>query len=133
MSTAKLRFFKSCAEWKPRSEIRHIPTSTRGIYTLLKKTGDDTFQVLYIGMSRGGIHGRLSRHSHSKRKNKSKWDYFSFYEVHDNITAAEVRELEGLIRHIYRKDPFVNKLNRQRRFQDLIDVRENNLLKWNRK
>ena len=85
MPVSNLRFFKRCAEWLPRSEIRTIPKNTRGIYTLLKKTGKDKYQVLYVGMSGGnkahGIHYRLSSHTKSKRKNKTKWDYFSFFEV----------------------------------------------------
>jgi len=137
MPVSNLRFFKRCAEWLPRSEIRTIPKNTRGIYTLLKKTGKDKYQVLYVGMSGGnkahGIHYRLSSHTKSKRKNKTKWDYFSFFEVWDNIPFSEVKELEGLIRHIYRKDKTVNILNRQRRFKKFIDVRDNKLKNWKSK
>ena len=121
MAISKLRFIKRCAEKIPQSEISHIPDKTRGIYALLKKDPRG-FKVVYIGMSGGsktmGIKFRLNSAKKSKRK-RDKWDYFSFFEVWDNISEPEVRELEGLIRHIYRHDKSVNQLNRQRRFKPL--------------
>jgi hypothetical protein len=138
MSYAKSRFIKRTAERCPRSDARYIPKNTRGIYTLLKKIGNNTFKVVYIGMSGGskalGIYFRINRHKNSKRMNRSKWDYFSIFEVWDNITQNEVKELEGLILHIYRKDADVNKLNRQRRFLPLLskEVRNMDLRTWNK-
>ncbi|HLX11844.1 MAG TPA: GIY-YIG nuclease family protein [Bacteroidota bacterium] len=132
MPLAKSLFFKRCAEGCPRSEVRYIPRNTRGIYTLLKKESGDTYRVVYVGMAGGakaGIHGRLNSHKSSKRKG-NKWDYFSFFEVWDNVSKDEVTELEGILRHIYRKDQNVNELCRQRSHKPFIKIRNNNLKDW---
>ena len=42
--------------------------------------------------------------------------------VWDNIREEEILELEGLFRHIYRKDARANKLNKQRGFAKLKRV-----------
>ena len=49
-------------------------------------------------MSAGGegrIKSRLTKHNRNKDKN---WDYFSYYEVWDNVSDEEIEELEGLFR-----------------------------------
>ena len=113
MPISNLRFIKRLAEFCPRdSSIKDVPKNTRGIYTLLMKRGDD-YEVVYIGMSRGtklGIHSRLNSHAKSQRK-KPLWSHFSIYEVHDNVSEAEIVELEGLVRHVYRRDPKTNRIN----------------------
>ena len=48
----------------------------------------------------------------------------------DNIREDEVVELEGLFRHIYRKDITANRLNVQRSYKPLAKVRDNNVSKW---
>jgi len=53
---------------------------------------------------------------------KGEWTHFSIFEVWDNITQDEVAELEGLFRHIYRKDTKANALNEQRGFKKLKTV-----------
>jgi hypothetical protein len=47
-----------------------------------------------------------------------------------NITEAEVAELEGLFRHIYRKDTKANPLNEQRGFKKLKTVGKKKLVDW---
>ena len=76
-----------------------------------------------------GIRSRLLSHARSKRK-RELWTHFSIFQVWDNITEAEVAELEGLFRHIYRKDTRANRINRQRSFKKLKKVRRNNLSQW---
>ena len=71
------------------------------------------------GAARAGIRGRLRSHRESK---KGKWTHFSIFEVWENITEAEVEELEGLFRHIYRKDTKANRLNEQKSFKKLDRV-----------
>jgi hypothetical protein len=44
--------------------------------------------------------------------------------VWENIFEDEVAELEGLFRHIYRKDLKANALAKQRSFKKLDNVRE---------
>ena len=132
MPVSELRFFKRCAEFQPQAEYRHIPINTRGIYALLRKKPNKKFDVVYIGMARGektGVRGRLWSHMHSPKK-RGLWTHFSVYEVWDNITSAEVEELEGMFRAIYRKDLKANQINRQRSFKKLRNVRKNKLAEW---
>ena len=56
--------------------------------------------------------------------------HFSLFEVWDNITEAEVAELEGLFRHIYRKDVRANPLNVQKGFKKLQNVGKKKLEDW---
>lgn len=112
-------------------QIHQIPRNTRGIYVLMyKRPRLDKYDVVYIGMARGeraGVGGRLRSH---RRKKADLWTHFSVYEVWDNITQAEVTELEGLFRHIYRKDTKANRINRQRGFRKLRKIKNNNLRNW---
>jgi len=81
------------------------------------------YDVVYIGMAGGekaGMRGRLKRHKNSKGR---EWTHFSVFEVWDNIREEEVRELEGLFRHIYRKDTKANRLNKQKSFKKLSHIR----------
>ena len=113
MPIAEMRFIKRCAEWRPKEERIDIPENTRGFYVLFKKTGR-SFNVVYVGMARcekTGMFERITRHAKSKRKGPH-WSHFSLFEVHDNISEQEVEELEGLFRHIYRKDKNANKFNK---------------------
>ena len=124
MPVAQLFLIKRSDEFCPKSEKKHIPKNTRGIYALLKKAGD-SYDVIYVGMAGGdksGIHGRLNSHSRSKRK-MNKWDYFSIFEVHDNLSKDMIKELEGLFRHIYRKDSKSQQFNLQKKFKKLSGVR----------
>ena len=118
MAVSELRLIKNCAEYLTQDEVYRIPKLTRGIYVLYKcrpKTG--MYDVVYVGMAGGevksGIGGRLR--SHVRRK-KRHWTHFSAYEVWDNIREAEVRELEGILRHLYCFDSRANKLAVQKRF-----------------
>jgi hypothetical protein len=124
MAISDLRFIKRCAEFCPKSDRVKIPRRTRGIYALLKKRPRlDKYDVVYIGMAaKGGIGGRLWSHERSESKGDL-WTHFSVYEVWDNITESEVAELEGLFRHIYRKDTRANRINRQRSFKKLRKAR----------
>ena len=70
---------------------------------------------------------RIKSHRKNKRR---KWTHFTMFEVHDNITKSEIKEIEGLIRHIYRKDSRANRLNRQLRHEPFIKVRQNSFRKW---
>ena len=125
MAVSELRLIKRCAEFLPKSELSRIPAYTRGIYALLKKQPDGRFDVVYIGMAAGtktaSIRGRLRVH---RRKKDKLWTHFSAFEVWDNIREEEIQELEGIFRHIYRKDTRANKLNTQRSFKKLTQVRK---------
>jgi hypothetical protein len=125
MPISELRFIKHCAERLPKEQISRIPHGTRGIYALLCKQSEKEYDVVYIGMARGfsGVPSRLRRHKRSKKKG-ALWTHFSVYEVWDNITEAEIQELEGLFRHIYRRDAKANRINTQRTFKKLEKLRK---------
>lgn len=113
MPISECRFFKRVAELVERKERESIPDNTRGIYALLNEREKDNYDVVYIGCSaatRAGIWSRMKSHD----EKKAKWTHFSIFEVHDNISSEEIRELEALFLHIYRKDRRANGLNRQR-------------------
>jgi hypothetical protein len=69
------------------------------------------------------MRGRLFKHAKSKKKGDL-WTHFSAYEVWENIRDKEIVELEGLFRHIYRKDSGANALNIQRRFKTVTKVQQ---------
>ncbi len=58
------------------------------------------------------------------------WSHFSVFEVWDNIREEEIRELEGILRHIYRKDARANRLAVQKSFKKLTRVRVKRLEEW---
>jgi len=110
----------------------------RGIYVLYaerRDRGHVNYDVQYVGMAaagrRGGLRGRLMSHARSTRKGKL-WTHFSVFEVWDNIRDEEVAKLEGLFRHIYRKDSAASRLNIQRGFKKARRVQQNDLRKWRR-
>jgi len=119
MPSSTCRFIKHVVEFQPAKLSTKIPYNIRGIYVLLKqhKNGEKC-SVVYVGMAGqgkdSGMWGRLGSHRRDKRL-KSEWTHFTLFEVHDNITADEITELEGLVLHMYRMDPTVNKCNRRHR------------------
>jgi hypothetical protein len=132
MPASNLRLIKRYAEFCPKDSFVKVPLDTRGIYALMNeivRLGKKKYDVVYIGMTNSGVRGRLRSHRNSKRKGKL-WTHFSVFEVWDNITEAEIAELEGLFRHIYRKDTQANRVNRQRNFKKLRPLRNNKLLTW---
>lgn len=126
MAVSQLKLIKHCVEFVPKDEVKNVPRRTRGVYVLFKyRPRLDKYDVVYIGMAGGekkaGIGGRLATH---KRKKGDLWTHFSIFEVWDNIREDEVRELEGIFRHIYRRDNRANRLNVQRSFKKLSRVRQ---------
>ena len=121
MPVSELRLIKRWQPLVPKDQINSVPNQLRGLYVLYKyarKT--QSYNVVYVGMAgvgnRRGIRGRLYSH---RRKKGNLWTHFSVFEVWDNITEPEVRELEGLFREIYRKDSRANKLNVHQSFRKL--------------
>jgi hypothetical protein len=119
MAIASMALFEKAAEFLPIKERGRIPSKTRGIYILLKQHRRKRYEVVYVGMVGGpsaGIRGRLRSHY---RKKPAQWTHFSVFKVWDNISQQAVRELEGIVRHVFRKDPRVNPLAVQRGFKPL--------------
>jgi len=137
MPESVLRLVKRSAEFILKDKISDLPRRRRGLYVLYKKRseriGQKKYDVVYVGMAvagrRGGIRGRLLSHARSKRRG-DRWTHFSAFEVWDNIRDEEIVELEGLFRHIYRRDSVANALNIQRGFKKARRVRVDDLSKW---
>ena len=115
--------FKRSFEFVPREELATIPTLVRGIYVLFEEQPSlgrkAHMNVVYVGMARGeksGAKGRLKQHLSKKA---DLWTHCSVFEVWDNIPAKQVEELEGLFRHLYRRDAVANRLNKQKAYAPL--------------
>ncbi len=123
MPVSELRLIKRCVEFLDTEQIKNVQPYTRGIYVLFNhrpKLGK--YDVVYIGMAGGlkaGIRGRLKIHLKHKA---GLWTHFSAFEVWDNIREEEVIELEGIFRHIFRRDTRANSLNKQRSFKKLDKI-----------
>ncbi|MDR6208168.1 hypothetical protein QF025_006969 [Paraburkholderia graminis] len=106
-------------------DIDSIPKGLRGIYVLYRtvdsgKPKTPYRHVVYVGMSASGIKGRLRAH----RKHKQElWDTCSVFVVWPNVREDEIRELEGILRHVYRFDPNAQQLNAQGRYNKLTKTR----------
>lgn len=136
MPQSELRLVQQWAEFRPQDEIVDLPRRLRGIYVLYRHRNRgraDKYDVVYVGMARagrrGGIRGRLN--SHLKRKGDL-WTHWSAFVVWDNIRDDEVLELEGLFRHIYRRDSRANRLNVQRGFKKLVRIQRDDVRSWPR-
>jgi hypothetical protein len=131
MPISPLRLIRNSVEYCSRNETSSVPVKTRGIYVLYKYGRRfDSYNVVYVGMAgseNAGVRGRLKSHLRSKG---DQWTHFSVYQVWDNIREEEVKELEGLFRHLYRYDHRANKLNKQRGFKKLNQVRSSWFDEW---
>lgn len=128
MPVAPLRLIRRSFEFAPQHQYGTVPADTRGIYVLYRRrrsargsrqTGR-RFDVVYIGLADVDVRRRLVSHVRAKG---SEWTHFSVYEVWDNIRQDEIKELEGLLRHIYRYDFHANRLNLAKGYNKLGDVR----------
>lgn len=131
MPASPLRLIKNATEFCDTSMIADVPRFTRGIYVLYNYNRNrDLYDVVYVGMAGGektGVKVRLRSHLRSKRNT---WTHFSVFQVWDNIREEEIRELEGIFRHIYRYDARANKLNKQKSFKALNKLRANYFDDW---
>ena len=132
MPVSEMKWIKRCAELKPKKEIEDIPNYSRGIYALLRyRPKLKNYDVVYIGMSgigrTSGIKSRIRLCLKTKRNLRI---HFSIFEVWDNIQNEEIKELEGLFRHIYRRDTRANRVKIQGSFAKLKRVRIDNFDHW---
>ena len=110
-----LRTVKRWLKYEPRSEWSKVPRNTRGLYVLYVHEPPSRYFVSYIGVAGlgktggGGIRARLKSHD----EKKPGWTHFSLFEVHDNVTREEIRELEALMLSIFRDDNRIGLSNRQ--------------------
>lgn len=106
-----LRLVKKCRLYLKRDSFDdEIPHVTRGIYVLYSKEGEQ-FKVTYIGVggarakiATSGVRGRLKKHDKKTGKYVKNWTHYSYFEVHDNVSGAEILELESLLLTIFEHD-----------------------------
>ena len=119
MEQSLLKIVKRWRRYELRGNWSGILPKTRGFYVLYKKrpkAAEEKFDVVYIGVAglgkgvRRGIKGRLKRH-HNKKEG---WTHYSFFEVHDNVTREDIREIESLLLSIFRHDSRVRLQNIQK-------------------
>jgi hypothetical protein len=130
MPKSELRLIKNAVEYLPLEDVKRVPIRLRGIYALYNKSSSKNYDLVYVGMARGeksGIRGRLASHRRSKGK---LWTHFSVFEVWDNIGEAEIEELEGLFRHLFKFDPKANSLNKQKGYKKLRKIRRKTEKEW---
>jgi hypothetical protein len=134
MAQSPLRLLKRCVEFLPQEAVTTVPGAIRGVYVLYKQIGpakQNKFCVVYVGMSASGETRGIRRRLAAHRKSKGElWTHFSVFQVWDNIRNEEIRELEGLFRHIYRKDPAANRLNVARGFKPMRRIRHAEIREW---
>ena len=120
VAQSAFRMIKRWRRYEAKERFKSVPRFTRGVYVLYKekkeKGTEDNYEVKYIGIGgiskkgTSGVKGRLENHV----KNKPDWTHFSFFEVHDNVSSDEIRELEILLLAIFRRDPRVDLQNKQK-------------------
>jgi len=139
------RVIKRWKRYQPAQSYKDVPHRTRGLYVLYrakKAQGSDRklYEVTYIGVAglgpggTGGIRGRLLRHFNARNgtsqkpqklegRNDQNWTHYSMFEVHDNVTREEIRELETLLLAIFKHDRRVALTNKQLDSRKLIGLR----------
>lgn len=130
-----LRLIEKKYELLHKDNINELPNKLRGIYVLYKTSPSDKPRtpfrnVVYVGMSASGIKGRLRSHRHQKGEH---WDTCSVFSVWPNVRMEEIRELEGILRHIYRFDAESQALAKQLAYLKLKRTEDIVLSKANRK
>ena len=123
---ALLKTIKRWKRYLKRGDWAAVPKQTRGFYVLYRKGRGVRYDVVYIGVAglgekvKRGIVGRLKTH-HKRIKD---WSHFSFFEVHDNVTREDIRELESLLLSIFRHDPRIKLENIQKSSRTLYKLRQ---------
>lgn len=110
-----LRIIKRWRRYEKRGDWRFVLPVTRGVYVLYLLRREQ-YRVVYIGVAglsrtqKSGIASRLR--SHDKRREN--WTHYSFFEVHDNVSHDEIRELESFLLSIFRHDDRIELENKQK-------------------
>jgi len=126
-----LRLIKRWKRYQPQDSWSRVPKSTRGIYVLYRNSSGDHYDAVYIGVAGlgltggGGVRGRLKSHV---TRIKNKWTHYSVFEVHDNVTREEIRELESLLLGMFRHDSRIQLANKQKGSKKLYQLR--NSVHW---
>lgn len=124
-----LRLIKRWKRYELRKNRTRVPKGTRGVYVLYNNRSAKNHEVVYIGVAGlgktggGGVQSRLRTHN---RRIKS-WTHYSLFEVHDNVTSEEIREVEALLLGIFRDDQRIKLANKQRGSKKLRLLRNESL------
>jgi hypothetical protein len=119
-----LRLIKHWRQYAERKTVRDVPPITRGVYVLYRENSGD-YEVYYIGVgglkvnATSAVTSRLKSHA----KHKEDWSHYSVFEVHDNVTHDEIRELEALLLGIFRHDSRIQLSNTQLGSKKLKQIR----------
>jgi hypothetical protein len=120
-----LRIVKRWKRYEPRENYRDVPAMTRGFYVLYEnhKAGNE-YEVRYIGI--GGLGGKsaIASRIKSHHRRKPDWTHFSYFEVHDNISAGEIREMEQLLLAIFADDSRIRLTNIQKGSRNFREARK---------
>jgi len=120
MAQSPLGLIKRAEEFLAVAKLSRLPPGMRGIYILYRhRRRLDRYDVVYVGMASSSIRARVRSH---RKKKANLFTHCSIFEVWDNITEAEIEELEGLFRHFYRFDSRASALNRQRSYKKLKQI-----------
>src|SRR3990172_449085 len=121
-----LRFIKRWKRYELRENWGQVPKYTRGVYVLYRNGSPDQYEVVYIGVAGLGMTGGGGARSRLKSHNKRipNWTHYSIFEVHDNVTREEIRELEALLLGIFRHDPRIQLTNKQKGSKKLYQLRK---------
>jgi hypothetical protein len=125
-----LRLIKRWKRYQPKDSWSHVPANTRGIYVLYRNSSGDHYDAVYIGVAGlgltggGGVRGRLKSHVTRIKQ----WTHYSVFEVHDNVTREEIRELESLLLGMFRHDSRIRLTNKQKGSKKLYQLR--NAVYW---
>jgi hypothetical protein len=113
MPGPSLNLLEQVAEFLPRERAGEVPAGVRGLYVLYDQPdGTNHYNAVYVGRAAGGIQGRLRSHGRKLLKGE-RWTHFSVYRVPDKVVDDVIIELEGLLRHIFRKDASALQFNDQ--------------------
>ncbi len=124
-----LRWVRRMAEGIPKAQYRRLGYHVRGFYALLKKVrGKDAYHVVYVGIAKN-LRKRLYEHGKWGAK-RDQWTHFCAFQVWPNVIEEEIREIEGILRQIYRRDPHANRFNKQKKMWKLGRVRDDDLESW---
>jgi hypothetical protein len=130
MPDTSLSLLKRFAEFLPKDRAQDVPDGHKGLYVLYDQPeGTNHSDVVYVGRATNCIKSRVLSHKGKEIKGE-RWTHFSAFEVRDRITDDEIIELEGLIRHIFRKDSSAMRFNDQRSWKQIEVVRKDNLEEW---
>jgi hypothetical protein len=120
---AVLRIVKRWKRYEPREKYRDVPPMTRGFYVLYEKSGSQ-YAVRYVGIGGLGNKSAIASRIKSHHKRKPGWTHFSYFEVHDNISADEIREMEQLLLAIFADDSRIRLTNIQKGSRNFREARK---------